>query len=77
MEVAQPQGYTQPILPLHLMTPEKNKKSTCTAAKEETQPQYFQKERFFCVCVWLLTGNVWKVLAHSIVKMTFTPDYQG
>lgn len=51
MEVAQPQGYTQPILPLHLMTPEKNKKSTCTAAKEETQPQYFQKERFFvCVC---------------------------
>lgn len=51
MEVAQTQGYTQPILPLHLMTPEKNKKSTCTAAKEETQPQYFQKERFFvCVC---------------------------
>lgn len=50
MDVAQPQGYPQPVLSLHVMTPEKNKKSTCIAAKEGTQSQYFQKERFFCVC---------------------------
>lgn len=50
MDVAQPQGYPQPVLSLHVMTPEKNKKSTYIAPKEGTQSQYFQKERFFCVC---------------------------
>lgn len=49
MEVAQPQGYIQPILSLHLMTPEKKQEVYLYSSKRRNRFMIFPKGKIFCV----------------------------
>lgn len=50
MEVAQPQGYAQPILSLHLMTPEKKTRSLLVQQQKKKHDHNISEREDFFVC---------------------------